>query len=71
MSDITDRRAQEEIDRIADQIEHVAEADRLTALAKSSDPSMGRIERSMYLTEANNHLLRALLIRLMTPLTGH
>lgn len=39
---------------------HVVEADRLTALA-NADPNMGRIERAMHITEANNHLLRALI----------
>jgi hypothetical protein len=41
--------------------EHIAEAARLTALAGDADnENMGRIERAMHLTEANNHLLWAL-----------
>jgi hypothetical protein len=41
-------------------IDHLAEADRLMALANSDKP-MGRIERTEYITEANHHLLYALL----------
>jgi hypothetical protein len=45
-----------------EQLHHLTEARRLTALANSEESKeMGRIERAMYLTEANNHLLWALL----------
>jgi hypothetical protein len=37
--------------------DHIEEARRLTELAGADRGDMGRIERAMYLTEANNHLL--------------
>ena len=45
--------------------DHIGEAKRRTMAARHAGPDGGRIERAMYLTEANNHLLWELLDRLV------
>lgn len=61
---MTQEQVMDAMNRVPDEVWHANEADRLTELAKSDDPEMGSNERTRYLTEANNHLLRLLLSRL-------